>query len=144
MLSGTSQKALCYQKLFWSFTARTDCSSYLKFFANSWPSASNFKSFSQSLEHFFLTVGQNNFDNKIPKLYFALTFELHDCLFHKLTQGGIWVERIHILDQFANDFSIGFGDEFHSFSFKENFDLFVVGDDTIVNHNEFIIFTWKF
>ena len=35
-------------------------------FANSKPSASNFKSFSRSLEHFFLTVGQNNFGNKIP------------------------------------------------------------------------------
>ena len=34
--------------------------------ANSWPSASNFKSFSRSLEQFFLTVGQNNFGNKIP------------------------------------------------------------------------------
>ena len=30
--------------------------------------ASNFKSFSQSLEQFFLTVGQNNFGNKIPFL----------------------------------------------------------------------------
>ena len=38
----------------------------LKTFANSRPSASNFKSFSQSLEQFFLTVGQNNFGNKIP------------------------------------------------------------------------------
>ena len=33
---------------------------------NSWPSASNFKSFSRTLEQFFLTVGENNFDNKIP------------------------------------------------------------------------------
>ena len=33
------------------------------FFANSRPSASNFKSFSRSLEQFFLTVGQNNFGN---------------------------------------------------------------------------------
>ena len=41
-------------------------SSDLKNFANSWPSVSNFKSFSQSLEQFFLTVGQNNFGNKIP------------------------------------------------------------------------------
>ena len=38
----------------------------LKIFENSRPSASNFKSFSRSLEHFFLTVGQNNFGNKIP------------------------------------------------------------------------------
>ena len=35
-------------------------------FANSRPSASNFKSFSRSQEQFFLTVGQNNFGNKIP------------------------------------------------------------------------------
>ena len=40
----------------------------LKKFATSRPSASNFKSFSQSLEHFFLTVGQNNYVNKIPSL----------------------------------------------------------------------------
>ena len=38
----------------------------LNFFANSQPSALNFKSFSQSLGQFFLTVGQNNFGNKIP------------------------------------------------------------------------------
>ena len=43
-----------------------NCSTYLKKFANSRPSASNFKG---SLDHpnsFFLTVGQNNFGNKIP------------------------------------------------------------------------------
>ena len=34
------------------------------------PSAFNFKSFSRSLEQFDLTVGQNNFENKIP-------FKLH-------------------------------------------------------------------
>ena len=38
----------------------------LKKFANSQPSASNFKSFSQSQKQFFLTVGQNNFGNKMP------------------------------------------------------------------------------
>ena len=43
-----------------------NCSSDFKIFANSWPSASNFKSFSRSLEQFFLTVGQNNFGNKVP------------------------------------------------------------------------------
>ena len=60
-------KAFCYQKLFWPFTVWINCSSDLKYFANSHPSASNFKSFSRSLEHFFLTEGQNNFENKIPK-----------------------------------------------------------------------------
>ena len=45
-----------------------NCSSYLKNFETSRPSAKNFKGFSQSLEQFFLTVGQNNFGNKIPTL----------------------------------------------------------------------------
>ena len=43
----------------------------LKNVENSQPSkasASTFKSFPQSLEHFFLTAGQNNFGNKIPFL----------------------------------------------------------------------------
>ena len=57
------KKAFCYQKLFWPFTVGTIC--YLKFFVNSRPSASNFNFFSWSLEQFFLTVGQNNFGNKI-------------------------------------------------------------------------------
>ena len=35
-------------------------------FANYLPSATNLESFSPSLEQFFLTVGQNNFGNKIP------------------------------------------------------------------------------
>jgi hypothetical protein len=60
------KKESCYQKLFWPFTIRINCSSDLKKFENSRPSASNFKSFSWSLEHFFLTVDQNNFGNKIP------------------------------------------------------------------------------
>ena len=60
------KKAFCYQKLFGPLTVWINCSSDLKIFANSWPSALNFKRFSRSLEHFFLTVGQNNFGNKIP------------------------------------------------------------------------------
>ena len=60
------KKAFCYQKLFWPFTVWINCSSDLKNFENSQPSASNFKSFSRSVEQFFLTVGQNNFGNKIP------------------------------------------------------------------------------
>ena len=62
------EKVFCYQKLFWPFTVWKNCSSDLKIFANSWPSALNFKSFSPSLEQFFLTVGQNNFGSKIPFL----------------------------------------------------------------------------
>ena len=62
------KKAFCHQKLFWPFTVWINCSSDLKNFANPRPSASNFKSFSQSLEQFFLTVGQNIFGNKIQFL----------------------------------------------------------------------------
>ena len=64
------KKAFCYQKLFWPFTVWINCSSDLKNFANSWPSASNFKNFSWSVEHFFLSVGQNNFVNKIHTIFF--------------------------------------------------------------------------
>ena len=58
-------------------SVQTNCSSDLKNFENSQPSASNFKKISQSLEQFFLTVGQNNFGNKIPLLisYFWLVKE---------------------------------------------------------------------
>ena len=66
------RKAFYYQKFFWPFTVWINCSGDLKKFANSRPSASNFKSFSRSLEQFFLTVGQNNFGNKIPFLCFRI------------------------------------------------------------------------
>ena len=64
------EKAFCYQKLFWPFTAWINCSSDLKKFANYRPQASNCKSFYRSLEQFFLIVGQNNFGKKIPLKYF--------------------------------------------------------------------------
>ena len=59
----------------WHFTVRINCSIDLKI-TNSRPSASNFKSFSQSLEQFFLTVNQNNFGNKIPFLALALKLKI--------------------------------------------------------------------
>ena len=68
------KKALCHQKLLWPFTVWTNCSSDLKCFENSQPSASNFKSFSLPLQQFFVTVGQNNFGNKIP--FFVGKFNL--------------------------------------------------------------------
>ena len=54
-------------------------SSNLKNSANSQPSASNFKSFSPSLEQFFLTVGQNNFGNKIPFLNLEIVENSNSC-----------------------------------------------------------------
>ena len=49
------------------WTVRINCSSDLKKFANCQPSALNFKTKSQSLKQLFLTKGQNNLGNKIPK-----------------------------------------------------------------------------
>ena len=71
------KKAFCYQKLFWHFTVRTNCSSDLK-------------SFSQSLEQFFLTVGQNNFGNKIPFLVsFFIQNKRISAIFLSFIQQGI-------------------------------------------------------
>ena len=57
-----SRNGILLPKLFRS-NGRKNCSSDLKNFANS---SSNFKSFSQSLERFFLTVSPINLGNKIP------------------------------------------------------------------------------
>ena len=51
-----------------------------KNFANSRPSASNFKSFSRSLEHFFLTLGQNHFGTKILFFHNLKAFGLEEIL----------------------------------------------------------------
>ena len=75
-LSEQVKKAFCHQKVFCPYTAWINCSSDPKIFENSQPSALNFKSFFQSVEQFFLTVGQNNFGNKIP-LYLFLWSTIH-------------------------------------------------------------------
>ena len=58
----SNKKAMLDARLLYFFTVFT------------WPVASNFKSyfFGGSLEQFFLTVGQNNFGNKIP--FIILTY----------------------------------------------------------------------
>ena len=89
------KKAFCYQELFWPFTAWINCFSDLKNFANSWPSASNFKSFSRSLEQFFLTVGQNNYGNKIPKKY-----QFYSSNLTNLTFSGGWNLKMTIIRRF--------------------------------------------
>ena len=81
------KKAFCYQRLFWPFTVWINCSSDLKNFANSWPSVFNFNSFSWSLEQFFLTVGQNNFGNKIQ--FFALVWTLQAWKSTKSSNGAV-------------------------------------------------------
>ena len=93
------KKAFCHQELFWPFTVWTNCSRDLKIFANSRPSASNFKSFSRLLEQFFLTVGQINFGNKIPVF--------SDCLpdvslSQKYVGSDEWVSSRHFLCRFIS------------------------------------------
>ena len=58
------------------------CTSDLKNIEKSWSSASNFKIFSQSLEQLFLTVGQNNYCNKIPfpSFYRLFIFSKEGCV----------------------------------------------------------------
>ena len=61
--------------MFWPFTDWINCSSDLKRFLSSWPSASNFKSFFLISRTIFLTVAQNNFGNKIPFLLWNSRFQ---------------------------------------------------------------------
>ena len=56
------KKAFCHLKLFWPFTVWINCSRDLKKNSNCRIS----KDRSRSLEQFLLTVGQNNFDYRIP------------------------------------------------------------------------------
>ena len=46
---GTSYKSILFQKFHWPFTVWINSFSDLNYFSNSWPSASNFKSFFRSL-----------------------------------------------------------------------------------------------
>ena len=88
------KKAFCYQKLFWPFTVTINCSSDLKKFKNSQPSASNFKSFSRWLEQFFLTVGQNNFGNKIPNfLSWMINFDTLSGVFLSICMRIIGIKK---------------------------------------------------
>ena len=95
------KKVFCYQNLFWPFTVWINCSSDLKHFANSQPSSSNFKSFSWSLEQFFLTVGQINFVYKIPFTY----VKTHLCRIVRIIIGvkGLWnkVENCWTTEEFS-------------------------------------------
>ena len=68
-------------------------SSDLKFFANFQPSASNFKSFSQSLEQFFLTVGQNNFGKKITNIFTGQLEDVVDAIENNLDHLGVFAAQ---------------------------------------------------
>ena len=76
------KRVLCCKKLFWPFTDQANCSNYLKIFANTRPSALNFKSFSWSLQQLFLTVGQNNFCNK--SIIWQFCIKCHNLVWSRL------------------------------------------------------------
>ena len=46
-----------------------------------------------------------------------------------------------MLDQFGDDFGIGFWFEYHSFALQKQFDIFVIGNDTIMYADEVIVLT---
>ena len=69
ILIHTSLKSILFQKNVLTFHGWKICPSDLKVFANSRPSTSNSKSFSESMEQFFLTIGQTNFRNTILRTY---------------------------------------------------------------------------
>ena len=89
----------CYQKLFWPFTVWINCSSDLKLFANSRPSATNFKSFSRSIEQFFLKLGQNKNHPHINDSWFwlwknAISNEIFFARIKKYHFGGSWPQQL--------------------------------------------------
>ena len=86
-----------------------NCTCDLKIFGNCRPSVSNFKSFSRSLEQFFLTVDQNNFSNKIPFLDINNNFDVFDDLNIKELQvelismsgSSVFQNKLFVLNDFV-------------------------------------------
>ena len=62
------KKAFYYQKLFWPFTAPFDREKLLKIESE----GQEFVKFLRSLEQFFLTLAQTNFDDEIPFLFMLI------------------------------------------------------------------------
>ena len=101
-------------QFFWSFKASHEVLyGDLKKFANSQLSVTNFKSFSRSLEQFFLTEGQKKFRSKIPILFIQLEVKeiLRDYVLeirsHYLS-GLKWVNRL--ANSFYNCLLVPFDD----------------------------------
>ena len=79
------KKGFCFPILFWPFTVWNNCSSDLKICSNSWPSASNYKSFSESLKHFFLTEVRTILVTKYNLYIWGLYLEPRDLLYSEIT-----------------------------------------------------------
>ena len=93
-----------FQKLFWPFPVWINCPSDLKNFANSCPSASNCKSFSRSLEQFFLTIGQNNFGNKIT--FPTFLWPIWKCYLSYLNYQVLDLHHVLLVSQLPGQFLI--------------------------------------
>ena len=81
--------------------------------ANSQPSALNFKSFSRSLEQFFLTVGHNNFGNKIPLLLAGTVLTSKRCIMNSqwrqmMLHFSTWRKNYKLLIQGISSLNIFF------------------------------------
>lgn len=57
-------------------------------------------------------------------------YKLLDGLFHQLSETVGRVLRVDVLNEFGNNFSIGFRLEFVSFVFQELLNVLVVGDNS--------------
>ena len=81
-----------------------NCTCDHKIFGNCRPSDSNFKSFSRSLEQFFLKVDENNFSNKIPFLDINNNFDVFDDLNIKELQVeliSVFQNKLFVLNDFV-------------------------------------------
>ena len=132
-----------YKKLLWHFTVWMNRSSDLKTFANSWPSASNFKS-----EQYFLIVGKNNLGNKIQMFFWWFSGDI--CL--KCTVGWdikIWYVNVKeewlvaCISQF--DLSVVQSDKLYCKTlFRSNpccTGTFIKYVESLINQST--LFTWK-
>ena len=103
-------KSIVFQKLFCLFTVPINCSSDLKKFANSQHSASNFKTFSQSLQHFFSHCRSEQFwkENTISRVVdLASLCSFSRSIVHKNFQLSISIKIKYMLLNCPQSFSRG-------------------------------------
>lgn len=64
------------------------------------------------------------------------TYQLLNNLFDQFAEWIVGMLFVQVIDQFRNHFGIGFRFKTMPFRFEETFDIFVVGDDAIVDDNK--------
>lgn len=70
---------------------------------------------------------------------FIEPYQLLDNLFHKLSEGQLGVLIMQVFDQLGDDLSVRFRFKGESLLFQKLFDVFVVGDNAVVHHNELVV-----